>query len=128
MAYTPFDKSVPDASTESINQITTSTRENFEAIRDAVVAGDMPGWEMSTSGGTAEQPAEIIYARSTERVKIALTWGSSGGADGNVTDAIYSYSSNSGTNYDLMADTDFPLAKQTITYDSSGNVTATGWS
>lgn len=121
MAYVPLDLTKPDASTQSISAMGTSTRQNLAALRDAVVAGILVGWDMTPSGGTAEQPATLTYAKGTERVKAVLTWGSSGGADGNVTQAVYSYSSNSGSSYDTMG-------TLTISYDTSGNVTGTAWS
>lgn len=121
MAYTPFDASVPDASTEDLTDMGQSTRHNLKAIRDAVVAGNLAGWNLTPAGGTAEQPATLTYAKGTERVRGSLTWGSSGGADGNVTQAVWEYSSNSGGSYDT-------IGTVTIAYDTSGNVTSTTWS
>jgi hypothetical protein len=121
MAYTAFDPTEPDPSTQNITEFGQSVQDNQAALRDAVVGGTMAGWAMTPSGGTAEQPAVITYAKSTERVKIDLTWGSSGGADGNVTQAVFSYSSNSGTDYDTMG-------TETISYDTAGNPTGTSWS
>lgn len=69
----------------------------------------------------ADQPRTLAYTKSTERIRAALTWGTSGGSLGNVTVAVYSYSSDSGATYST-------IGTKTITYDGSGNVTATTWS
>jgi hypothetical protein len=71
---------------------------------------------MAASGGTAAEPATLTYSKSTERVRASLTW-----ASGKVTVAVYAYSSTSGSSYDT-------IGTNTITYDGSGNVTATTWS
>jgi hypothetical protein len=117
MAYTPFDPTKPDATAQTLTQMGTSERNNFLAIRDAVImGGGFYGWNMAASGGTAAEPALLTYSSGTERVKAALTWSS-----GNVTVAVYSYSSNSGGAYDT-------IGTKTITYDGSNNVTAATWS
>jgi hypothetical protein len=54
-------------------------------------------------------------------VRATLTWGTVGGAAGNVSAAVYEYSANSGSSYDA-------IGTKTITYDSNANVTATTWS
>lgn len=122
MTYTAFDPLKPDASTQNGTQFAQSTRDNLRTIRDAVImGGGFYGWNMAAAGGTAEQPATITYSKGTERVRATLTWGSTGGEAGNVTVAVYAYSSNSGTDYDT-------IGTNTIAYDGSGNVTATTWS
>lgn len=79
------------------------------------------GWKMIPSGGTADQPALLTYLKDDQRVEAALTWGTSGGEAGNVTQAIYSWSTDAGVSYD-------PLGTETITYDSDSNVVAVTWS
>lgn len=120
MAYDLFDPTLPDPSSENITSFGQSVRDNQAALRDAVIAGAFAGWDMTPSGGTAEQPATLTYDKGSECIKIALTWGSSGGEDGNVTQAVYSYSSNCSA-YDTMG-------TLTISYDANGNVTGTAWS
>jgi hypothetical protein len=122
MAYTPFDATKPDATAQTLTQMGQSERDNLRAIRDAVVSmGGFAGWNMAPSGGTAEQPATITYSKGSERVRASLTWGTTGGAAGNVTVAVYDYSSTSGSSYDT-------IGTKTYTYDPAGNVTATTWS
>lgn len=121
MSYTAFNAATPDAATQNGTQFAQSTRANLAALRDAcVLGGGFPGWAMAASGGTAEQPATLTYSRGTERVRATLTWGTTGGEAGNVTQAVYAYSANSGTDYGT-------IGTKTITYDGSGNVTATAW-
>lgn len=122
MAYTPFDPTKPDAATQNGTQFAASARTNMAALRDAcILGGGFPGFNLAVSGGTADQPALLTYSSGTERVKAALTWGTTGGEAGNVTVAVYSYSSNSGGSYDT-------IKTKTVTYDGSGYVTATTWS
>ena len=119
MAYEAFADNLPVSSDNGL-KVVDDTRNNLMAMRDAVVAGVMPGWDYSPNGGTAEQPAEFLYTKGSERIRGAVTWGSSGGADGNVTQIAWSYSSNGGSSYDAMG-------TQGVTYDSDANVTAITW-
>lgn len=127
MTYASLDVAKPDASSQNGTQFAMSTRDNLRALRDALVAtGIVQGFDYSTSGGTAEQPATLYYKRSTEWMKVVLTWGTSGGESGNVTKAAYYYSSDSGSTYSNMADAAGKYVV-TLTYDSNGNCTATTW-
>lgn len=116
MAYTVFDPTVPDGSTQTGTQVLQAVRDNAAALRDAcLMGGGFFGWNMAAAGGTASEPATLTYSSGTERVRATLTW-----SGGNVTSAVYAYSSNSGTSYDT-------IGTKTITYDGSGNVTNTSW-
>ena len=121
MAYISFDPASPNPTTQNGSVCFDGTRNNMKAIRDAGVMQVFPGFNMAVAGGTAEQPATITYSKSTERVRLTITWGSSGGAAGNPQTVVYAYSSNSGSSYDT-------IGTETITYDANGNVTATTWS
>lgn len=120
MAYTQFADNKP-VDTDTGPDVVDDIRNNLMAMRDMVVMGAMPSWNMTPSGGTAAQPATITWDKSTERIKATLTWGTTGGADGNVTIAVYSYSSDSGSTYDT-------IGTETLTYDSDGNITKIEWS
>lgn len=123
MAYNDFQDSKP-VSSDDIGDYTDSIRENLMAMRDAFISGfGMPGWDYAptTGTGTTEQPQYMIWSKGTEQVRLTLTWGSSGGADGNVTQIVGAYSSNSGGSYDT-------IGTKAIAYDSDGNVTSTTWS
>jgi len=119
MAYNQFDDALP-VSTATGPQVITDIRDNQQSMRDMIVIGGMQGWNMAATGGTAAEPTQLLYSKGVERLKAALTWATSGGQDGNVTQAIYSYSSNSGGAYDV-------IGTFHVTYDTSGNVTATYW-
>lgn len=121
MAYTHYNPAAPDAVTQNGAQFGTSTRENLRALRDMVVAGVTPGWAMTPSGGTDSQPAVITYSNATERLRVSLTWGETGGAAGNVTAAAYSYSADAGATWDA-------IGTRSIDYDTAGFVTGTTWS
>lgn len=124
MAYTHFNRLTPDASTQSIVQITTSTRQNLAALQDAIIiTGAVPQWDaeaQDVGGGTPPtdptKPEQIVYSKDTERVKAVLTW-----TGDNLTSAVYSYSSNSGVDYDT-------IGTMTITYDGSDNYLSHAWS
>lgn len=121
MAYTVFDPAKPDATTQNGTQFAQSIRDNLSAIRDGVVVGAIAGWNFSKSGGSAEMPAIVLYTKGTGRLRITLTWGTTGVATDNVTVAVYAYSSNSGSTYDT-------IGTKTITWDAAGLITATTWS
>lgn len=121
MAYTPFADNKPVASDNGL-QVIDDARINLMAMRDAVSMGAMPGWAYSkTDGaGSAEQPQYIMWSKGTERLRATLTWGTTGGADGNVTASVWQYSSNSGSSWDI-------IGTESITYDASGNVVSSSW-
>jgi hypothetical protein len=122
MAYTLFDPTTPDATTQTLTQMGQSERNNLKAVRDAcIMGGGFYGFNLAVSGGTADQPALLTYTKGTEKIKAALTWGTTGGEAGSVTVADYSYSSDSGNTW-------VTIGTKTITYDANANVTATTWS
>jgi hypothetical protein len=122
MAYTLFDPTTPDATTQTLTQMGQSERSNLKAVRDAcIMGGGFYGFNLAVSGGTADQPALLTYTKGTEKIKAALTWGTTGGEAGSVTVAVYSYSADSGNTW-------VTIGTKTITYDANANVTATTWS
>lgn len=118
MAYNDFTDGKPVGTDNGLVTV-DYMRENLMALRDSVVMAAMPGWNYSKTG--TEQPSIVLYSKGTERVRGTLTWGTSGGADGNVTIAVWAYSANSGTLYET-------IGTETIAYDTSGNVTTVTWS
>lgn len=99
-----------------------NTYKNSDVSGTAIVMdGHYYAWGLTPSGGTAEKPAVVVYAKGVERVRATLTWGTTGGATDNVTVAAYEYSSNSGGAYSA-------IGTKTMTYDAVGNVTLTAWS
>jgi len=125
MAYVQFEDAVPTAS-GTINELCTDTRNNLEALRDAVVMGVARGWNYGRDlyGGTAEQPVIVRYSKGNQRIMAYLTWGTTGGSDGNVTVALWYYipdTSASSWASEL-------IGTETISYDADANVVATVWS
>ena len=136
MAFVPFDPSVPDAATQNISQVTESTRQNFAALLDYVVAfGGIPGWNSEVQNSdespsdAPDMPDQWMYSKGTERIKVELTYVQSGPAVMNIATAQFSYSSDSGVTWELMGDTSFPNALLTLTYDdTSGFFLSSSWS
>ncbi len=112
MAYVPFVSDKPDIADDG-DIVINNTRENLMALRDAVVAGALVGWDMSKTGGA--EPSEILYSKGTERVKLTITW-----ASGNPTVIVYAYDGDSGASYDT-------IGTLTLAYSSGELVTET-WS
>lgn len=121
-AYTQFIPDKPVIADDG-DVVINNTRDNLMATRDGVVAGVMPGWNFTRTvgGGSDEEPDEIIYKKSVEWIRLVITWGTSGGDDGNPTVIVYSYSANSGGLY-------HPMGTLTNTYNGSGTLTASVWS
>lgn len=120
MFYTQFDPTKPTTA-QTRQAAITSILNNNNAARDIGVVSVAPGFNYSRAGGTALQPAQEFFKKSAEWFKLDLTWGTTGGASGNVTVTTYSYSSDSGATYVSMG-------TETRTYDASANLTATTWS
>jgi len=120
VAYVQFDQAQPDG-TQSGALTLERIRENQAAIRDMVLSGMAPGWGFATGGGTPDQPATVTYSKGVERLRLSFTWGVSGGSDGNVTQVIVDYSSNSGSLYSAMG-------TFVLTYNSDGSVNSGVWS
>lgn len=122
MPYTPHDPAKPDWTTQTGTQLAQSIRDNQNALRDAIVAaGSFPGWNKTPSGGTESQPAQVLASKGVERVRVLITWGTLGGEAGNVTGAVYSYSSDSGGAYST-------IGTRTIAYTANGYFNGDTWS
>lgn len=112
--YPHFDPARPDPVTENITEFGQGIRENFAALRDAAFFGGSDGWTYSQSGGSAHQPAVVLYSKGVERIRYLLTWGAEGGAAGNVTEAALEYSNDAGDTYSV-------IEVREIDYDEFGN-------
>jgi hypothetical protein len=122
MVYVPFVSDKPVIA-DNGDVVINNTRQNLMALRDGLVAGALVGWDLTVTvgGGTAEEPDEIIYKNGTEWIRLDLTWGTTGGDDGQVTVCVYAYSANSGGLYDT-------IGTLTNTYNGNGTLTASVWS
>ena len=119
MSYTKFTDSKPVISDTGL-QVVNTTRTNLMALRDAAVCGNLVDWDMDASGGTVARPTRLTYSKGNERVRLNLTWGSSGNSEGAPTRIVVQYSSNSGSSYQT-------IGTKTITYTTGGYVTRTRW-
>lgn len=122
--YTKFETGVPLITDTGGEQI-TDIRNNLEALRDAIVAGTLVDWEQTdvttTKGtGTDAEPDELIWKKGTEWIRAQITWGTTGGQDGNPTQIIYAYSSNSGGAYDT-------IGTMALAYTAAGILQSTTW-
>lgn len=81
--------------------------------------GTVPHWNMSVSGGTAEEPTQILYTStidSNNQLKKTLTWSS-----GLVSTIQYETTTDGGSAWTT-------LGTVTYTYDVDDNVTGASWS
>lgn len=117
-SYTAFDPTKP-AGTQTGPAFATSANANDVATWWQIVAsGEAPGYVMAASGGTAEQPAIWTWTNGIYIVRSTNTWGSSGGATGNLQTQLFEVSQDTGGSYATMY-------TRTTTFDASGNVTST---
>lgn len=130
MAYTDYDIAAPNPATQTPGQAFTSDRANQLALRDAVLAGSgyMPGWtctaqnsDGSTPPAPADTPAQLLFAKGVERIKVVFTWGY-----GVITRVTCSYSANSGSSYDVIKG-GYTNGFYNINYDANGNFLSAGW-
>lgn len=137
MAYTEFSDTTPNPATQTPGQCFTSDRNNTQAMRDAIIgiAGGFIGWDWDSYDSndttppvlTPDQPAYFIWSKGTMRVKAVLTWGTTGGEEDQVTRIVYSYSSDSGSNYDVIKGGS-TNGYYDFTYNTNGVPTSGTWS
>ena len=128
MPYNHFiDSGSPDIS-DSGQTVITETRENLEALRDGIMSGVMPNWDVTISpnGGTQAEPRRIEWRKDGNGVlalRASITWGTSGGADGNPTSISWQFTGNrtSGTpTWDA-------LGTCTLSYNAGGDLVSVTW-
>ena len=74
-------------------------------------------FQIGRNGGTA---CDYLLKKSTDWLKVALTWGTTGGEDECDRGSVFIFA-NSGSSWDV-------IGTETITWDVNGLVTATTWS
>jgi len=125
MAYTHFIDDKPVIA-DNGDIVINNTRENLMALRDNVLMGVIVGWNMTLNigGGSSEEPDEVLYSdnATTHALKLDITWGTSGGANGNPTVVVYRYST------DDFSVNDDPIGTLTFTYAASGATLTSTWS
>ena len=122
MAYKSFSDNTPTVGGNGL-KVVSDIRENLMAMRDAVVMGAMPGWDYSRTPGRvdAENADEMFYKKGSNWIRATLTWGYSGGAEGNLVSAVWESSADAGENYET-------IGTETFTYDVSGDLDTSSWS
>ena len=132
MTVALFNSFLPDGSAFGADQngaeALQSVRDNQGALRNAIMAGALAGWDVAVTwpeegnpNYDPDQPQLITCSNTapgTEMVLIALNWGDSGGADGNVVTITVSY---------LLGAVDHPVGIADITYNDDGFATALTW-
>lgn len=121
MAYASFDHTKPDGATQNGAQVLQSIRDNSRALLDQVVGGFAVGWAATPSGGTAARPAEWLFAKGADRLRITQTWGTTGGSTGRLVQAVYARSYNAGSTWE-------PMGTQTLNYTAGGEFAGDIWS
>jgi hypothetical protein len=114
MAYVPLDTARPVVSNVRSTDI-AAMNANQLALRDSVIMGRVPGWTMTVSGGTAEEPTYRLWtntANTNQILRAQYTW-----ASGYISVVTWTYSTTgSGGTFDAVA-------TETITRDGSENQT-----
>lgn len=126
MPYPAFEDNAPVTSDQG-NTVVDDTRKNLMAIRDQLAfLMAMPGWNAARDGGTTLKPAAYNIDKaspSTERVRIEITWGTTGGAKDNPTVMVEKYTADrSGTpTYET-------IGTLTFAWNSDGTFNTSTWS
>ena len=126
MAYTHYQDGTPDPTTQNGTSAFQSTRTNLDALRDALTVGIMPGWNFQAvaGSGSAAFPQYHYYTKLQERIRLTLTWGTSGGETNNLITMVAEYTSN----YQNL--TTYPyqnIGECDITYNADSIATLTTW-
>lgn len=118
-AYTEFQPDRPDGSFQNGSAVLAALRANGYALWSSIAFGMVPGFAMTVSGGTAEQPTTFTISNAAEgspqgsqRWRGTVAWG----ADGNISTILWAVSQDGGANY-------VTVCTQTFSYDSNGNFT-----
>lgn len=124
MTYALFDKNKP-AGASNGPTVMQHVRDNLMALRDGVITGGIPGFECVASGGTEDARTECLFTgtgtNSTERIKVVIVYGTTGGALGNPQTLTFTYSSDSGATY-------VAIGTMTVTYSAAGYFSSYAWS
>ncbi|MGL5003040.1 MAG: hypothetical protein ACRDAM_08875 [Casimicrobium sp.] len=105
MAWQELNLTQPVASADG-SDVVSKTRDNFNshAMWTIATTGSLPGYAITTNsdGGAIpdDQPTEVYFRRGAASttgsiwIRVSLVWGTTGGADGNVTQMTFAFSDN----------------------------------
>lgn len=115
MAYTPFSETAPDGTSGTGTTYSSADNANQLALQDMVEFAQVRGIDVSTSGGTGDEPVYYIFTRHGGAIlgRATNTW-SGGKLVGQ------KWEKWNGASYDAIL-----AADQVLTYDASLNITAT---
>lgn len=124
MALVAFDNANPSGG-QAGTALPASALGNDKALLDAVIFGQMPGWVFSVSGGTASEPAQMHWRNAALNVwfRASITWGTTGGNNGQMTAITWEKSINGGV--DWTSGTGGSYGSEVLSYDASGNLQTT---
>jgi hypothetical protein len=115
-----------DAATTG-TQFAQQVRDNAAALQAYfVVLGLIPGFDFAVTAGPPEQITQGMYTMGAYRVRVDMTWGTVGGALGNIKSAALYYSSDSGATFEPLADAAGKFVVS-YSYDTAGNPTGYVW-
>lgn len=125
MAYTKLNRATP-AGTQAGTAVPVSARENLCALADGIIFGALPDYLFSVSvgSGSAEEPQYLYWTNSSANIKLraTLTWGTTGGEDGNIKQMVLDLSINGGTDYTTAPGGN--ICTIVNSYDSNGYLTS----
>ena len=81
MAYESFQYDKPDPATDTGITAFDNTRMNLLALRDAIVAGEMTGWNITVTDTNVDgQPESVMFQNqnAVEWVRMTISWNPNG--------------------------------------------------
>lgn len=122
MAYTKFTEGKPVIAPDTGAQVVTYTRDNIAAVRDGVLFGVMPDWELQTIVAPAEWPTSLKWKKKAANLwlRATIAYGTSGATQDYVTSIVCEASGDNSV-WD-------PIGTYTLTYDGSGYLVSGTWS
>lgn len=115
MAYTQFQVTKP-AGADDAPDVIEDIQQNFPALLDGIITGDLYGWDIYKNAGSDEKPSQILADKGSERLVFVLQYND----DDCVWYLALTYSP------DLVQY--WSIGVLTITYDDDCNVTGFSWS
>lgn len=118
--YTPIDLAKPSGATQAGTPHSQSTRDNMIAEAIGITVGQLEGYAYSqvVGAGDVMRPDTWYWKSGANWIRSTNTWGTSGGADGNLTQMVIDWSTDNGATW-------ASVKTITYTYDASGALTAT---
>lgn len=122
-AYKKFDASKPDTDVTDGAATIQGLIENMEALLDAANVGMAVDWDgaVTTPGAQPDVFIATDQADTTQKERVSITWGSSGGSANKPTVITFERSYDSGSTWSTAK-------TMTITWNASGHYVSHVWS